>query len=194
MKKHLWYIIPLLLLMITVILNRLGYLKKMIGFSLREIVNKALKPEQELFISQLAPSAQPIFREFIRRVEALGYSVIITSAVRTFKNQAGQGGDNARVGYSTHEYGLATDINLQKGTSYWRKSTPKSEWEATGVPAIARSLGMRWGGDFQSYKGGDEVHFDLKDKYDINTLRARAINYYGTNLASIDENGVKFVS
>lgn len=192
-KGYLFLLIPLVLLVLTYVLNKLGYLKKLTGFTIRDIISKALKPEQEVFIGKLSPSAQDKFREFIRRSEAKGYTVIITSGVRTFKNQSQQGGDNARVGYSTHEYGLAIDVNLQSGTSYWRKSTSKEDWEATGVPKIARDLGMRWGGDFTSYKGGDEVHFDLKNLYDINTLRSRAVHKYGTDLASIDKSGVEFV-
>jgi hypothetical protein len=88
----------------------------------------------------LHPDAQPRFLALLQAIEALGYRVLLTSSWR-----AG--------GTDPHAYGLALDLNIihiATGVQYGMKvgRTSKAEWEATGVPALIRRLGFRWGGDF----------------------------------------------
>lgn len=173
--------------MIAFILDRFNLLKKYTGSSLRDVVSSLLKPQQEYYISKLAPPVQQRFRDLIKKIEATGYSVIITSGTRTFKNQ----GDTS----SGHPWGIAIDYNLQKGTRWWRKATPYQDWELTGVPAIIRAEGFRTGVDFTSYgPNRDPVHIDLKNVYDTNQLRQLAIAQYGSDLTSMNISGVEFVS
>lgn len=77
-----------------------------------------------------------------------GYTVTITSALR-----AGDSGFHGRGG--------AVDLNLAKDGQVWGLHvgrTTISDWEATGIPQYARSIGLRWGGDFTQT---DVVHFDI---------------------------------
>jgi peptidoglycan L-alanyl-D-glutamate endopeptidase CwlK len=122
---------------------------------------RLLAAHHEAYLQQLHPEVQDKFRELVAAVEGSGYHVIITSGYRSFEKQAAlhkENSANAQAGRSPHNYGLALDLNLQKGVGVWRKSTTKKEWENTGVPALAKSLGFRWGGNFTAYY--DPVHFD----------------------------------
>lgn len=112
------------------------------------------------------------------------YKVIITDGVRTFTEQKklyAQNPKNAKPGTSKHEKKNAIDLNLTlNGLVVFRKSTPKSEWEKTGVPGIARSMGFRWGGDFKTYH--DPVHFEISDVFtDISEAVGSATEYVTKN-------------
>lgn len=114
------------------------------------------------------------FAELVQHIEDSGYEVIITSSYRTSEKQQElykqlKNQENGRAAKkSKHEYGIAIDINLKKGSKLWKKSTAKSEWEATGVPGLAKKLGFRWGGDFSG--NFDPVHFDLGKDFSVNKL------------------------
>lgn len=158
------------------------------------VVEFVLDKEQEYLLSKLAPAAQDKFKRLIVAIEKMGYSVWVNpnALVRTFKD----GGEG-----SAHTYGLALDLNLRKGGKSYTQEVPYTEWEKTGVPALARSMGFRWGGDFTTYKwkgkkdwtNRDPVHFDLKDQYDTVKLAAKAKAKYG-NLATLNKSGIEFVS
>lgn len=81
------------------------------------------------------------------------------------------------------------DINATNGTSYLRKASSKEAWEATGIPNIARDMGIRWGGDFKTYY--DPVHFDLGNDYDVKHLKELAFEQFGTNWNDIKGNEIK---
>lgn len=115
------------------------------------------------------------FSELVKEIEALGYEVIITSAFRSQAHQKKlyeelkkeKGGRAAKR--SNHGLGMAIDLNLKKDGKWWKKATSKSEWESTGVPTLAKSLGFRWGGDFAT--NYDPVHFDMKNRVTENKLK-----------------------
>jgi len=77
---------------------------------------------------------------------------------------------------------MAIDMNLYKGN--WREhikmTSGKEAWEATGVPAIARELGIRWGGDFLGKEKGDFVHFH-KELLPIVQLKSMAAQQFGSD-------------
>ncbi len=128
--------------------------------------------EQDKFITILHPIAQPLARQFVREVEKNGYKVIFTSTYRSTAQQAilyAQDNRNARAGRSYHNYGLAWDINLEKGGTRLRKASPKAAWEATGAPAIAQKMNLFWGANIAGYH--DPVHFDLSP-----ILRAKGLS------------------
>ena len=90
------------------------------------------------------------FTDLLAAFEAAGYLVEITSTYRA-------GNQN-----SQHSKWRAIDLNVvhrATGRRY-RSTTPKAEWEATGLPQLAVRRGFRWGGNFRSTPY-DPVHFDL---------------------------------
>lgn len=102
------------------------------------------------------------FANFIGLVNKSGYSVIINSTSRTFEEQTLlnlQNPLNASPGTSSHEQDRAIDMNIIKDGNVLMKSSSKLQWEGTGVPQIARQLGLKWGGDFKNYH--DPVHFEI---------------------------------
>jgi len=129
------------------------------------IVDKGLNrlSGNEYFLSKLNKSASGIFRSFIKDIERLGYTVIITSGKRTNAEQAAlkkQDARNASAGSSAHNYGTALDFVLQKNGKIINKSSPAALWNSTGVPTLANKYGLGWGGKFANYY--DPVHFYIK--------------------------------
>jgi len=154
-------------------------------------------PDRWAKARQLHPQAQPKFLALLLAIEKLGYRVEITSAYRA-------GGTDA------HAYGLALDINLvhvRTGQRYGMNVgfTTKAQWEATGVPALIRAWGYRWGGDFVTpwlYKGVlhpgyDPVHIDLFSKWAPKSLSAAAVALAastGIKLADLDRRQVRLAA
>lgn len=133
-----------------------------------------------LELEKLHPKAKPIFATFIDRIKKLGYDVTITSSYRTFQKQAQlkkENSANAAAGRSFHNYGLACDINLEKDGKFWKKATSVAEWNKTGVPELAKSLGLLWGGTYKNYL--DAIHFEYRVK-PIDQLYAQAIKQFGS--------------
>jgi len=156
----------------------------------KQILSFILSKEQEYFIKDLHPKAQDIFRKFIKLIEAKGYNVIINSGYRTFSEQSKlkkENSKNATPGSSMHNYGFAIDINLQKGTGLWKKEDSDEHWLKTGVPQLAKELGLRWGGDYKGYQ--DAVHFDIA--MDAGKLLTLAYKQFGTNPENIRGNEVQ---
>ncbi len=152
------------------------------------VENFLLDSEQEVFITDLNPLVQNLFRQFITEVQNSGWHVLITSGYRTFAQQAADyaaNSSNAQPGYSYHNYGLAIDINASNGSQWLRKATAKQDWIDSGIPAIAESFGLTWGGNFSNY--ADNVHF----AYEIvstNDLHQLAVNTFGNNPDDIQGN------
>lgn len=107
-----------------------------------------------------------IFLDFIAKVNEEGYWVNITSAKRSYQEQASlkkENSKNAAPGTSPHEFFKAIDINIVNkisGNTYLKR-TSKNTWINSRVPSIAKSFGIKWGGDFSGY--ADNVHFELKN-------------------------------
>lgn len=126
----------------------------------------SLKGNQNLqYLDQLSPSVKYRFVQLVNGINAQGYYVTITSALRSFAQQLALHNanvNNAKPGRSKHNLGLAVDMNLTPiagGSSITSKSTV-AQWQATGIVALATQLGMSWGGNaFVHYY--DPVHFVL---------------------------------
>lgn len=159
----------------------------------KQIFGFFLRPEQEKYIQTLHAKAQKKLRRFIDRVEKeTDYNVIMTDAYRTFAEQQKEhlaDPRNPAPGDSLHDFGFAIDINATDGMSYLRKSTSKEKWEASGIPQIARDMGIKWGGDYVSYY--DPVHFDLSNDYDVKELKALAFAQFGTEWDKIQGNQIQ---
>ncbi|MBC7948984.1 MAG: M15 family metallopeptidase [Chitinophagaceae bacterium] len=139
------------------------------------------------------PENKKVFVKFINEINRLGYNVIITSTNRSYQEQFQlnlQDSRNADPGHSRHEHGSAIDINLESKTTgkRYKKLTSKEAWEATGVPALAKQMGLQWAsgnGSFGNYV--DRVHFQivnssseandevLADRYEEYTEEVRTI-------------------
>ena len=134
------------------------------------------------FLDSLNPAERSTFINFINDIQKLGYAVVITSAARSTADQVKQkkaNSKNATPGFSTHEYGIALDINLVKDGKWINKDSSLDTWRKTGVVDLAlKKYNMRWGGTFAGYL--DPVHFDEGKKYDVNKLYAKAIKQFGT--------------
>jgi hypothetical protein len=103
------------------------------------------------------------FKAFLLLCLAKGWTVLITSGLRTAAQQNAlhaKDSRNAVAGHSSHEVGHAIDLNFSKDGVYLRKATDKATWEKSGIPAIAKTLGITWGGTaFKTLY--DPVHFQI---------------------------------
>lgn len=138
---------------------------------------------------------------FLRTYKEFGVHLYVNSVYRSYQDQerlrnnylncleqggvsgkdciiAGKPGPPSAGG---HGAGCALDLTPKKldGTKFMNGSDriggleEKAYWESSGAPAIAKSLGMKWGGD---WSGGayDPVHFYAGDLSAYNTKELRA--------------------
>ncbi len=134
----------------------------------------------ELHIMNLMCTVRDRFNDLTKKINESGYEVILTSSYRTsaeqkklynaYKNQSG--GRAAKS--SKHTLKIAVDLNLKKNGVLLKKSSSREEWEASGIPAIAKNMGFRWGGDFIG--NYDPVHFDLGNDFTVNNLTGELEN------------------
>ena len=119
-----------------------------------------IDPQNKL--NDLNDWAKPIFTEFLLKVQAIGYDVKINGTYYSYADSLKlHGTDNRNPIWNFHEFGIAVDlniINIDTDRTYL-KSDPIDDWIHTGIPAIAKEVGVRWGGLFNGYP--DCVHFDL---------------------------------
>ena len=71
----------------------------------------------------------------------------------------GYGGAPAKPGHSKHNLGVAIDFNATIGSKRYSSRDQKAIWEASEIPRIIKSNGLRWGGDFST--NYDPIHMDL---------------------------------
>lgn len=116
-------------------------------------------------VSNLHPKFKNKIAEFLTKIETeLGLTAIATSGLRTFEQQANLhkiNPNNARAGYSSHNYGFAIDINVKdkNGKIFLLKNTSDDSWIKSGVVNLAKKLNLKWGGGgaFANYR--DPIHF-----------------------------------
>ena len=127
------------------------------------------------FVSYFNNNAEDKFRAFAETLEQSykGYTMTVNAVYRTFARSVQlkkQNSRNASPGRSLHNYALAFDANITdpRGKTYLKKE--RKPWVESGIPGVAKQLGMVWGGDFGGYI--DSVHFG----FDIprNTLLTNA--------------------
>ena len=130
------------------------------------ILSYLLKPLKrsgnEAHIQAMEPLIRNKVRNFLSDIEALGYTPKIRDSVRSYEQQAyykKQDSRNAAPGHSSHEVGIAIDMDIYKGNRVFSKKTPRNAWVNTGVPELAKKYGIRWGGNFRGYP--DNNHFDF---------------------------------
>jgi len=130
-------------------------------------------------VGELNINTQDTWRKFLNELDKKypGYILIINATYRTYQRSIElkvQNSNNATPGYSPHNYAYAIDMNVKdpNGNVYLKKD--RKPWIESGIPAIAKSLGMRWGGDFNNYV--DCVHFDVTRVTDASIANAKKDN------------------
>lgn len=119
----------------------------------------------ETQIRALHPKFQNLARAFVNRAKRnLGLTVFLTSGYRSFEKQQqlyNQNKQNAKPGYSSHNYGFAMDVNVKdkNGNIILKMNSSDDQWQKSGILDLAKELGLKWGGGgtFGSYN--DRVHF-----------------------------------
>ena len=124
-----------------------------------------LDERSENTIATVLPYAQYLARRWMNEIQAIastvGVTVKLIDGTRTYAEQNALYNKkpkvtNARGGYSWHNFGLAVDFGLFKGSSY----IGDSPHYAT-LGKVARNIpGLEWGGDWKSFK--DEPHLQMK--------------------------------
>jgi peptidoglycan L-alanyl-D-glutamate endopeptidase CwlK len=119
----------------------------------------------EKVIATLHPQVRPFARALILKAASIGINIKAISGLRTYAEQnalyakgrtaPGPKVTNARGGFSNHNFGIAFDIGVFKGTKYVPES---SSYKAVG--ALGVELGLEWGGNWTTIK--DEPHFQLR--------------------------------
>jgi peptidoglycan LD-endopeptidase CwlK len=129
----------------------------------------------ETNIRTLLAEAQVQAREFLKQVRAAGINAKIIGGTRTFAEQdalfaqgrtvPGKIVTNARGGFSNHNFGIAWDIGIFKGTAFLDESPQYDE-----AGQIGKDLGLEWGGNFSSII--DKPHFQCRTGKTLAELRA----------------------
>ena len=126
-------------------------------------------------INLLHPRLRSLCRELIDLARRNDIEIVITQTLRTREEQnalyaqgrtaAGNIVTNVRYPYSMHCRGLAFDFAVVIGGQVnWGRLDLYDR-----VGQLGKSLGLRWGGDFKTFK--DRPHFELPG-YEINRLIA----------------------
>jgi peptidoglycan L-alanyl-D-glutamate endopeptidase CwlK len=137
-------------------------------------------PRTETNIATLCPKAQAAARLFMAAalpaMAAHGVVVKIICGSRTYKEQdalyakgrsaPGPKVTNAPGGYSNHNFSIAWDIGLFKGTSYLEESPLYLECARIGA-----SQGLDCGAFWKSFQ--DEPHYQLKTGLSMQQMRDR---------------------
>lgn len=128
-------------------------------------------PRSEKNIATLLEQVQPIARKFLVEVNAQfdGKVAKIISGTRTYEEQndlyeqgrslPGKRVTKARGGYSNHNFGIAFDIGFFGPTGLYIDEG--LEYDVAGK--IGKSLGLTWGGDWESFQ--DKPHFEWHPKW-----------------------------
>ncbi len=134
------------------------------------------------YIDTLHPKYKKRFVDFIDHLQRLGWKVQINSSYRDFAKQARlkkEDKRNASPGFSPHNYGEAIDIQVtDKFGKLYGKNTDIKKWQATGIPNLAKTYGLDWGGIFKGYP--DAVHFYVSG-IDTSKLYRLAVDQFKTS-------------
>ena len=119
----------------------------------------------EKTIATLQPEVAPYARSLVARAANAGIEIKIIGGTRTYAEQdalfaqgrtkPGRRVTNAKGGESNHNFGIAFDIGVFKGTEYLDESTG---YDVVG--AIGMEIGLEWGGEWTTIV--DKPHFQLR--------------------------------
>jgi peptidoglycan L-alanyl-D-glutamate endopeptidase CwlK len=133
---------------------------------------KTADARSEANIATLHPRVRPYARALIEKGAGQGIIIKVTSAMRTYAEQdelyaqgrtkPGEIVTNARGGYSNHNFGIAFDVTIFKGSSD-PENAKTPVWDSPAykaLGALGTELGLDWGGNWTSIK--DEPHYELR--------------------------------
>jgi peptidoglycan L-alanyl-D-glutamate endopeptidase CwlK len=128
---------------------------------------KPADSRSEKNIATLHPRVRPFARALIEKAAGKGIIIKVTSGTRSFAEQDKLFAQrpkvtNARGGFSNHNFGIAIDITIFKGsTDPEQAKTPVFESPLYKViGALGTDLGLEWGGNWKTIV--DEPHFQLR--------------------------------
>ena len=134
-------------------------------------------------IASLVPKAQRAARQFMVAAKPFPYTVKILSGGRTYAQQdalyaqgrtkPGNRVTNAPAGSSNHNFGIAFDVGIFDGKTYFTGSTPATNKPYLDLRKLTRPavLELDWGGDWKSIK--DYPHYELHTGLTTKEVRAR---------------------
>ena len=121
-------------------------------------------------IATLLPKAQIAARKAMIAIKALGGGLTaqILSGTRTYAEQTaiyaqgrtkpGSIVTNAKAGQSNHNFGIAFDIGIFKGKTYYTGKNSAENKAYLDASKIIKPVGLLWGGD---WKKPDQPHYEL---------------------------------
>jgi peptidoglycan L-alanyl-D-glutamate endopeptidase CwlK len=133
---------------------------------------KKADSRSESNIATLHPAVRPYARALIEKAAAQSIIIKVISGMRTYAEQdalyaqgrtkPGEIVTKARGGYSNHNFGIAFDIGIFKGSSdpEQAKTYVSSSPVYKAIGALGTDLGLEWGGNWSSIV--DEPHFQLR--------------------------------
>lgn len=133
-------------------------------------------------IMSLLPKAQVAARKAMVAVRALGggLTVQILSGTRTYAEQtalynqgrtaSGSVVTNAKAGQSNHNFGIAFDIGIFKGKTYYTGKNAVENKAYADAAKLIKPVGLDWGGDWKSIK--DTPHYELHTGKSVSQVRA----------------------
>jgi len=143
-------------------------------------MSAATNARTDRVLATVDPKLAVKVRMLLAQMSADGYPMMATDGNRTAEEQyalyiKGRFGNPGRVvtnadGFvrkSNHQGGRAVDCTFLdlKEKPHWPEPTRDAQGRITGPWALygkrAKALGLRWGGDFKSMKGGDCPHVEL---------------------------------
>lgn len=147
----------------------------------------AIDERSERNIATLNPKVQPLARELIEMATAAGIHVKVIAGLRTYEQQdelyaqgrtlPGKIVTKAKGGQSNHNFGVAFDVGIfSTDSKHYFGESP----DYLKVGTIGRSLGLKWGGDFQNFE--DQPHFEFTNGRSLTQLKT-AYEEHGDALA-----------
>ena len=133
-------------------------------------------------IATLVPKAQRAARQFMAATKPFKYTVQILSGGRTYAQQSaiyaqgrskpGRVVTNAPAGSSNHNFGIAFDVGIFEGKTYFTGATRAQTQAYLDLRKLTKPavLDLDWGGDWRSSK--DYPHYELHTGMSTRSVRA----------------------
>lgn len=133
-------------------------------------------------IATLVPDAQRAARQFLVAAKNFKYTVKILSGTRSYAEQTklynqgrtapGNRVTNAKAGSSNHNFGIAFDVGIFDGSTYFTGSTNATAKPYTDLRNLTKKAvpQLDWGGDWKSIK--DTPHYELRTNKSTSQVRA----------------------
>ena len=136
--------------------------------------NPTFTRRTERILSGLDPKAAKIFRPWLAEASATAASMgVDIAAINGFRSWAEQDAlyakgrskpgrivTRAKGGQSNHNFGIAIDLGVFRGSRYLDESEPETASAVyRAIAASAQRHGIEWGGNWRRFK--DEPHFQI---------------------------------